>query len=449
MWSQLSTNNAHVSYACIGFGLIIIVSLALFLKHRYDFSEVILATVFGLIVGPHCIGWFEPREWVDDEYSLTLELARIVMNIQIFSASAELPAKYVWNHKMSLFMVLIPVMIVGFLLNSVFIWGLLPQLRWVEALVIAGCVTATDPVLASAVLSGPGFAKSLPSHLVHILSAESASNDGMALPFVLLPVYVLLHEHHAGEIAKDFIALTVLYQVCFALVLGALIGLISCFLFQHISKQHESKEEFMLVYNVVIALFCAGVGSLLGCDDFLVSFAAGAGFAWNGWAHSCVKELDITGFLDLLVNTAFFIYFGAVIPWERFNSSDIAVWRLIVIIILILVGRRLPCIALLKPLIPDIKNWKEVLIAGHFGPIGVAAIYMVLEARELLEVGNVEKYGYLLRNMWPIVCFVVLCSILVHGTSVIVMNLLSGKLIPINNRKVSGESSKTQIENIA
>nr|UJH94645.1 Nha1 [Starmerella bombicola] len=426
MWAQLSTDDAHVSYACIAFGLIIILSVALFLKHRFDFSEVIIATIFGLIVGPHCIGWFNPADWTQNEHRLTLELARIVMNIQIFAASSELPPRYVWHSAQGLTMLLLPIMTVGYLLNSVFIWGLLPQLRWLESLIIAGCVTATDPVLASAVLSGPGFAQRLPKRLVHILSAESASNDGMALPFVMLPVYILLHEHHAPEIAKDFIVLTVLYQVLFAIVLGAFIGGCGCVLFKYASRRCEFREEYVLIYNVILAIFCAGVGSLLGCDDFLVSFAAGAAFSWSGWVHTAVNDFDVTGFIDLLLNTAFFVYFGSVIPWERFNSSDIAVWRLIVIIILILVGRRIPAIAVFKPLIPEIKSWKEVLIAGHFGPIGVAAIYMCLEAEtEIEEMPNVARESaYLLRNMWPVVSFIVLCSVIVHGTSVVIMNLV-------------------------
>lgn len=426
MWAQLSTNDAHVSYACIAFGLIIILSVALFLKHRFDFSEVIIATIFGLIVGPHGIRWFVPANWTSDEHHLTLELARIVMNIQVFAASSELPPKYVWHSAQGLAILLLPIMTIGYLLNSVFVWGLMPHLRWLESLIIAGCVTATDPVLASAVLSGPGFAQRLPKRLVHILSAESASNDGMALPFVMLPVYILLHEHHAPEIAKDFIVLTILYQVLFALVLGAVMGFGGCILFKFVSRRCEFREEYMLIYNVAMAIFCAGVGSLLGCDDFLVSFAAGAAFSWSGWVHSAVNNFDITGFIDLLLNTAFFVYFGSVIPWEKFNSDDIAVWRLIAIILLILVGRRIPAIAVFKRLIPEIRSWREVLIAGHFGPIGVAAIYMCLEAeREIEEVPEMARQSaYLLRNMWPIVAFIVLSSILVHGTSVVIMNLV-------------------------
>lgn len=429
VFEELSTSQPHVGLACLGFGLIIIASAALALKQRSDISEIILAVIYGLIVGPHCLDWLRPYKWGDTNY-ITLELSRIVMNIQIFSASAELPPKYIRKNMISLAMVLGPIMVVGYMLNSVFIWKLLPPLRWVEALVVAGCVTATDPVLASAVIANSDFANSLPPRITQLLSAESASNDGMALPFMMLPVHILLHEHHPNEIAKDFIVLTVLYEVLFGCVLGAVLGFVFRHVFKFFGKWYEIKGEFMMAFNIIMGLWCAGLGSLLGVDDFLVSFFAGAAFSWDHWAHEKTADTDITGFIDLLINTAYFIYFGAVIPWEQFNQGSLGmpVWRLIVIAILILVGRRIPAILLLKPVIPAIKSWKDALICGHFGPIGVAAIYMALLATSRLEdhgnvpldsipTGNVEGRNVLDR-IWPITCFMVVSSVAVHGISV-------------------------------
>ena len=40
------------------------------------------------------------------------------------------------------------------------------------------------------------------------------------------------------------------------------------------------RESFLSFY-FVLAIFCAGVGTLLGVDDFLVSFSAGSAFAWE------------------------------------------------------------------------------------------------------------------------------------------------------------------------
>lgn len=422
MWSQLSTNDPHVSYACLGFGLIILESVAMYIKRVTDFSEVIPATIFGLIVGPHCLNWFSPNDWTSNERQLTLELSRIIMNIQIFTGSAELPKRYVLRCWRSLGLLLSVVMIFGYMMNSVIIWGLLPKLRWVEALVIAGGVTATDPVLCSAVFSG-GFSDSISAELKNLLVIESTSNDGFALPFVMLPLYILMHEHHAPTIAKDFICLTVLYEVCFACLLGSVIGFVSQQVLKYTSK--GQKPESMIIFNVIVSLFCAGVGSLLGVDDFLVSFSAGAAFSWSGWSHKFVGDINVTEFLDALLNSAYFIYFGAIVPWEQFNSHNIAVWRLIVIMICIFFGRRIPILIVLKPFIKELSTWKDVFVAGHFGPIGVAAIYMSLYALEFIHENDHPISDYFKQVLWPVTAFLVLVSVFVHGSSVSVMKIHS------------------------
>lgn len=125
---------------------------------------------------------------------------------------------------LSIFLLLLPVMIFGWLFSSVLIWQLVPSLRWIEALVIAACVTATDPVLASAVVGKGKFARRVPGYLRNLLSAESGCNDGMALPFVYLALSCIKHAGQARDIAFHFIVITLLYKCLFGTILGAIIG---------------------------------------------------------------------------------------------------------------------------------------------------------------------------------------------------------------------------------
>jgi len=107
------------------------------------------------------------------------------------------------------------------------------------------------------------------------------------------------------------------------------------------------------------------------------------------------------------------------------NSPALTIvpWRLVVIAILILLFRRIPIMLALKPVIPDIKSWREALFCGHFGPIGVGAIFISILARSELETGhgspaaelptdpNSPNY-ILIRSIWPIVSFLILSSVL-------------------------------------
>ena len=70
------------------------------------------------------------------------------------------------------------------------------------------------------------FAKRVPGHLRNLLSAESGSNDGMAFPFLYLALYIILDQYDAGRAIKDWILITVLYEVVMGTVLGVVIGVV-------------------------------------------------------------------------------------------------------------------------------------------------------------------------------------------------------------------------------
>ena len=95
-----------------------------------------------------------------------------------------------------------------------------------DALCVGACVTPTDPVLASSVVGKGKFAKRVPGHLRNLLSAESGSNDGLAIPFLYLALYIILDEYNAKRAIKDWILIGVLYEVVFGAVLGAIIGIL-------------------------------------------------------------------------------------------------------------------------------------------------------------------------------------------------------------------------------
>ena len=194
-------------------------------------------------------------------------------------------------------------------------------------------------------------------------------------------------------------------------------------------------RESFLVFYFVLALFCAGSGSILGVDDLLVGFAAGVGFSNDGWFTQKTEESHVSNVIDLLLNLAYFVYLGTIIPWSQYSSAELGTspWRLAVISIFVILFRRIPIMMALKPFIPDITTWREALFAGHFGPIGVGAIFVAILARADLETGgatplaalpppNSPNYN-LIALIWPITTFLVIASIVVHGSSIAVFTL--------------------------
>lgn len=368
---------------------------------------------------------------------ITLEFSRIVLVVQCFAVGVELPRAYMEKHWKSVTLLLIPVMTWGWLVTSLFIWWMFgSHLNWLDSLCIAACVTATDPVLASSVVGKGKFAKRVPKHLRDLLSAESGCNDGMAFPFVYLALYIIRYRPDTDKVSLHWFCYTILYECIFGAFYGVVVGYIARRAIRYAHEHDLIDRESFLVFYFVLALFCAGSGSLLGMDDLLIGFACGVGFSNDGWFLEKTEEAHVSNVIDLLINLAFFVYFGTIIPWELFNSPEIigiSAWRLVVLGILVLLFRRIPIMLILKPIIPDIKTWREALFAGHFGPIGVGGLFVAILARAELEteettpLAELPPEGFehlnIIEMIWPITCFLVICSILVHGSSIAVFTL--------------------------
>jgi sodium/hydrogen antiporter len=434
-WEQLSINKPHLVYIILGGFTSIFMLCSLFIKEKLYIGEATVATICGVIFGPHAANLINPLTWGNTD-QITLEFSRIVLVVQCFAVGVELPKAYMERHWKSVVFLLVPVMTFGWLITSLFIWWMIVPLTWLESLVVAACVTATDPVLASSVVGKGKFAKRVPKHLRDVLSAESGCNDGMAFPFIYLSLYLVRYHLKGGEVVFHWVCFSILYECVFGAFYGVMVGYIG----RHMIKLAERKglidRESFLVFYFVLALFCAGSGSLLGMDDLLIGFAAGVGFSNDGWFTEKTEESHVSNVIDLLLNLAYFVYFGTIVPWDQYNSHihGLVPWRLVVIAIFVVFFRRIPAMLALKPLIPDVKTWREALFAGHFGPIGVGAIFAAILARAELETDSTtplavlpteaqnEEY-LLIYLIWPVVTFLVITSILVHGSSIAVFTL--------------------------
>lgn len=434
-WDHLSITKPHLVYIILGGFTSLFMLCSSVIKERAYIGEATVATLCGIIFGPHAADLINPMSWGSTDI-VTIEFSRIVLVVQCFAVGVELPKFYMERHWKSVVFLLVPVMTFGWLITSLFVWWMVPTINWLESLVVAACVTATDPVLASSVVGKGKFAKRVPKHLRDLLSAESGCNDGMAFPFVYLAIYLIQDNLDAKDVTFHWIVYTILYECVFGAIYGFLIGYFARHGIKYAERHDLIDRESFLVFYFVLALWCAGSGSLLGVDDLLVGFACGVGFSNDGWFTNKTEESHVSNVIDLLINLAYFVYFGTIIPWEQYNSAALGLtpWRLVVIAVFVIFFRRIPIMLALKPLIPDIKTWREALFAGHFGPIGVGAIFIAILARGELEhdepvpLSDVPTdpntpHFYLLTLVWPIVTFMVISSIIVHGSSVAVFTL--------------------------
>jgi NhaP-type Na+/H+ or K+/H+ antiporter len=324
-------------------------------------------------------------------------------------------------------------MTVGWLICAGFIVAIF-KTDLATAFTISACLTPTDPVLAASVLSNSQFSTRVPKRIRDLLSAESGCNDGVSFPFLYIGLNMIL-KNSAGGVLKEWFLITVLYQCTIGILLGTALGFVFNWLYIFSHHRDMMGRASYLAFYLLLAVFSIGLASILGVDDFLVAFCAGRGFSHGGNTPTADTRLPVV--IDLMINSAFFIFFGAMVPWEAFNKMDIVTpGKLIGLLVLILAFRRLPIVMGLYKLnfLPSVRTATEAAFIGHFGPMGVGALFLAIEARAQLETETSLPLPHPPKDLsperqrtvtliWPIVCFIVLGSTLFHGLSTLVISI--------------------------
>lgn len=87
--------------------------------------------------------------------------------------------------------------------------------------------------------------------------------------------------------------------------------------------------------------------------------------------------------------------------------------------------------------VPEISSWKEALLSGHFGPMGVGAVFVSSLALTRLptpEHPPADQAQFLAATIQPIVSFVVLGSIIMaclFRCSVLVVAYIAARPYPL------------------
>ncbi|KAH9935583.1 Sodium/hydrogen exchanger family-domain-containing protein [Fomitopsis serialis] len=411
----LQVTDPSLSYIVLG-GFVVIIMAEFPRRHQLYINEVVIGTAFGIVIGPYCANAFDPRSWGDHTNAITLEVMRVVLAIGLFAIGVELPQSYMADHAKSLLVVVVPTMAFGWIVVAAVIYLLFPSYNYISALVIAACLTPTDPIISAAIVGGKYALNNVPVNLRQILSAESAANDGLAYPFLSISIYLTLESSRATAIEKWFL-IGWLYEVILGTVLGAVLGTLFCRLMKISYRMGFINRESYVAQYLALTLFTIGIVSTLGSDDLLAAFAAGTAINWDGNFHAVTANEAFSPVIDLLLNCVCFVYIGAWLPFDQYNRIDLGItpWRLVILFILILIVRRIPPLLLFFKWVPEIANWREAMFSGHF-----AVFVSTLAATRLPTPHNPpENQAELLAaTVQTVVSFVVLGSIIIHGLSI-------------------------------
>ncbi|KAI3328658.1 Cation/H+ exchanger [Ustulina deusta] len=445
----LDVSELNIVTAILGSFAVIYGLFAVRIKSAWYLGEALPALVIGVILGPIAAKFLDPERWGSaapgQEPTITLGVTRVMIGIQLVITGYQLPAKFLQWRRKEIAVCLIPVMTLMWLSTSMCILATIPNLPLLATLVIGACVTSTDPVLSQAIAKGPFADKYVTRHLREIISAEAGANDGFASPFLMLSVNLLRfsmgrpetlvdrdrgvgpHPGDLGIAIGNWAIETLVYLVLLGSVYGAVTGFFARMAIRFSLSHKWIDTESYLLFPTALGLFIVGTCGAIGTSDPLACFVAGCALNWDGQflAEAERRHDEVNSCIDILLNFGGFMYVGAALPWGEFHQPDttgITLPRLLGLGILVLLFRRIPALLITYKAMPSVvKSWKEAVFMGHFGPIGVGAVYY-LEHTRLLFKGDNPREKALVDALYPVVYFLVLVSIIVHGLSIPILN---------------------------
>ena len=294
---------------------------------------------------------------------------------------------------------------------------LFTELSWAEAFLLGAVLSATDPVVTSAVVTS----QRVPPVVRHALNLESGLNDGLALPFVLFFIILATPGGDAGGEAAKLVGEAAVGAVI-GIVLGQLAGRLTRYLpGGGIVRRYEG------IYALGIGLFCYGLADVTFGNGLIAAFVCGIslGVAEHDIADDFVVfSENVSSILQVLT---FFAFGGLIVATSYHDSIALLVAY---IAFALLIAR--PVAIGLSFLRVDLPGPQRGFIAW-FGPKGVAGILFA----ELVLNSDVSHGD----AIFEAAAYVILTSIVVHGlTDTIGARWIEGRLRQ-QTRATSGRST--------
>ncbi|PHH58688.1 hypothetical protein CDD80_2046 [Ophiocordyceps camponoti-rufipedis] len=321
-----------------------------------------------------------------------MAFSRLVLGVQLVLAGVQLPSRSLWSERRGLLPLVGPGMAAMWLATSGLVWLVVRPASVLHALAVGACVTPTDPVLSAVIVKGKFADRNIPVQLQHLVIAESGSNDGLGYPFLFFALYLIKFAGQGTAGLTDalglWFALTWAYTIALGIAYGAVVGLVGKTVLHWAERRHYVDRESFLVFAISMALFVVGTCGLLGTDDVLACFIAGNTFTWDDWFRLRTKDDSLQPTVDMLLNVAIFLWYGAALPWDSFGRNSVpglSTGRLVALGALVLLLRRLPWVFCMRRWIHQVEGLRHAVFVGFFGPIGVSAVFYIFIALDFIR----------------------------------------------------------------
>jgi sodium/hydrogen antiporter len=383
----------HLGYALVG-SLAVVLAATSTRVRNLPVSEPLLALLLGVVAGPDVLGLIHVPD--DQRPRLMTEVARVLLAVSLMGVGLRYPARTlrsIINPTVSL----VAVGMVGMAAMSAGLMWLILGVPVALALLLGACITPTDPVLASSVVTGKPAEEQLPLRTRQLLSAESGTNDGLALPLVLVGLALVLGESWGNAAVEG------LCQVGVGVLVGLVAGWVAGRVVSYAARHSDVDRGSTLVFTLLLAIAVLGLARVFDADGVLSVFIASLAYNYTVTNDEVGPQNTIDEAVNRYLVLPLFLLLGTQLPWAQWRDLG---WAAVALASAVLLLRRPPVLlALVRPLGLRLRDG---LFLGWFGPIGVSALFYLSLS---------EDQGVADPRLWTVGTLIVTASTLAHGVS--------------------------------
>ncbi len=366
-------------------GLLAVVAALSGLMNGTVLSASVLSVTLGIVLAA------TGAVHVDATDGAIVELIELALVLTLFSDGMFVERELLSRHWSPVARALTIAMPITLALLALAAKALFPELTWAEAFLLGAVLSATDPVVTSAVVTS----KLVPESVRHTLNLESGLNDGLALPFVL---FFLVLASPGGDATTE--AAKLVGQAAVGAAIGVALGALGGRLHHHLPGGGVT-ARYEGIYAIGFALFAFGLAEVTWANGLIAAFVCGIAMA--------ASEREVPeGFVDFAESTSAilqvitFFVFGGLIVATGFHHS---IPPLIIFVAFALLVAR-PVAVMLSFLRTGIPR-SEKLFMAWFGPKGVASMLFAL----FVLKSPVDDNGLI----FDIASIAIIASIVAHG----------------------------------
>jgi sodium/hydrogen antiporter len=380
--------------ALIG-AVIVMASLLSGWVERTGLPQVAVFLALGAVIGPFGLGIVD----VTVNSPILRVVATLSLALVLFTDAVSLNIAELRSQKVLAFLVLGPGTIASALLVSgASIWLL--NLPVALAMMLGAALASTDPVLLRGIIRRP----ELSPPVRQALRIESGLNDAVLLPIVLVAMAAVT-QHGVGGSGAEWPRLA-LRMLVLSPAAGVVVALAAIGALEMVRRQMGVRRDYESIYSLGVAFAAFAAAESVHGSGFIAAFAAGLTIAaLDVELCDCFLEYGETTAEMALLFT--FVLFGVSLIWQGLATATPLALLFTVLVFLIRPLAFIPALAAAR-----LPRRDRVLI-GWLGPRGLSSLLLIL----LPVFAGVQGSGFLLS----VSCLVVLCSVVLHGLSPLVI----------------------------